>query len=174
MYLNLLTSIGARGVTKRCRLFWLTYSALVYEPKCGGGGGGRTGCGFSANVYGCALGVQIYSGYLTPNLTYVCSPTDVLEKVLIRISRVRSFKRFLSQNIGLRRVEPLISPILFCPSGRKLVVLRWVVCVHFLTTAQRWQLSFSVSFLLEKLEEFLFSCEGYIFFLPSYHLSHLF
>ncbi len=26
-------------VTKRCRLFWLTNSTLVYEPKCGGGGG---------------------------------------------------------------------------------------------------------------------------------------
>ncbi len=25
-------------VTKRCRLQWLTYSALVYEPKCVGGG----------------------------------------------------------------------------------------------------------------------------------------
>jgi hypothetical protein len=28
-----------QGVTKRCRLSWLTNSALVYEPKCGGGGG---------------------------------------------------------------------------------------------------------------------------------------
>ncbi len=27
-----------QGVTKRCRLSWLTNSALVYEPKCGGGG----------------------------------------------------------------------------------------------------------------------------------------
>jgi SLIT-ROBO Rho GTPase activating protein len=27
----------SRGVTKRCRLSWLTNSALVYEPKCGGG-----------------------------------------------------------------------------------------------------------------------------------------
>jgi hypothetical protein len=26
------------GVTKRCRLSWLTNSALVYEPKCGGRG----------------------------------------------------------------------------------------------------------------------------------------
>jgi hypothetical protein len=25
-------------VTKRCRLSWLTNSALVYEPKCGGRG----------------------------------------------------------------------------------------------------------------------------------------
>ncbi len=29
----------ARWVSKRCRLSRLTYSALVYEPKCGGGGG---------------------------------------------------------------------------------------------------------------------------------------
>jgi hypothetical protein len=26
------------GVTKRCRLSWLTYSALVYESKCWGRG----------------------------------------------------------------------------------------------------------------------------------------
>ncbi len=28
-------------VTKRCRLSWLTNSAFVYEPKCGGGDGFR-------------------------------------------------------------------------------------------------------------------------------------
>ncbi len=32
-----------QGVTKRCRLSWLTNSALVYEPKCGGKGGGVAG-----------------------------------------------------------------------------------------------------------------------------------
>jgi hypothetical protein len=31
------------GVTKRCRLSWLTYSALVYEPKCGGRARGGAG-----------------------------------------------------------------------------------------------------------------------------------
>jgi hypothetical protein len=30
-----------QGITKRCRLYWLTNSTLVYEPKCGG----REGCG---------------------------------------------------------------------------------------------------------------------------------
>jgi hypothetical protein len=30
-----------QGVTKRCPLSWLTNSVLVYEPKCGGGGGLR-------------------------------------------------------------------------------------------------------------------------------------
>ncbi len=38
-----------QGVTKRCRLSWLTNSALVYEPKCGGGGS----CRISANEYSC-------------------------------------------------------------------------------------------------------------------------
>jgi hypothetical protein len=28
-----------QGVTKRCLPSWLTNSALVYEPKCGAGGG---------------------------------------------------------------------------------------------------------------------------------------
>ncbi len=32
-----------QGVTKRCRLSWLTNSVLVYEPKCGGMGGGLRG-----------------------------------------------------------------------------------------------------------------------------------
>ncbi len=50
-----------QGVTKRCRLSWLTNSALVYEPKCGGGGG----CGVSANEYSCAHGAQIIFGDLT-------------------------------------------------------------------------------------------------------------
>jgi pentatricopeptide repeat protein len=37
-----------QGVTKRCRLSWLTISALVYDPKCG-----RRGrvAGVSANEY---------------------------------------------------------------------------------------------------------------------------
>jgi hypothetical protein len=34
---------GIQGVTKRCRLSWLTKSALVYEPKCGGKGWGVAG-----------------------------------------------------------------------------------------------------------------------------------
>ncbi len=57
-----------QGVTKRCRLSWLTNSALVYESKCGGRGGG--GCGVSANEYSCAHEAQINFGYLTPYLTY--------------------------------------------------------------------------------------------------------
>jgi hypothetical protein len=35
------------GVTNRCRLSWLTNSALLYKSQCGGGGG----CGVSANEY---------------------------------------------------------------------------------------------------------------------------
>jgi hypothetical protein len=40
-----------QGVTKRCRLSWLTNSALVYEPKCGGREG--ESCRVSANEYSC-------------------------------------------------------------------------------------------------------------------------
>jgi hypothetical protein len=54
-------------VTKRCRLYWLTNSALVYEPKCGGMGGGVR---VSAIEYSCAHGAQINFGDLTPYLTY--------------------------------------------------------------------------------------------------------
>ncbi len=32
-----------QGVTKRCRLSWLAISALIYESKYGGGGGGIAG-----------------------------------------------------------------------------------------------------------------------------------
>ncbi len=57
-----------QGVTKRCRLSWLTNSALVYEPKCGGEGGG----GFCAGSHArCAHGAQINFGDLTPYLTYL-------------------------------------------------------------------------------------------------------
>jgi hypothetical protein len=41
----------SRGVTKRCRLSWLTNSALVHEPKCRGE---TTSCGVPANEYSCA------------------------------------------------------------------------------------------------------------------------
>jgi hypothetical protein len=55
-----------QGVSKRCRLSWLTNGALVYEPKCGGEGGGV--CRVSANEYSCAHGAQF--GYITQYLTY--------------------------------------------------------------------------------------------------------
>ncbi len=41
-YINIniyLLVFWVQGVTQRCRLSWLTNSALVYEPKCGGKGG---------------------------------------------------------------------------------------------------------------------------------------
>ena len=59
------SSFTIRVVTKRCRLSWLTNNALVYEPKCGGGGFGA-----SADEYSCAHGAQINFGDLTPYLTY--------------------------------------------------------------------------------------------------------
>ncbi len=48
---------------------WLTNSALVYVPKCGGGGG----CGVSDNEYSCAHGAHINFEDPTPYLTYGCT-----------------------------------------------------------------------------------------------------
>ncbi len=53
-------------VTKRCRLSWLTNSALVIEPKCEGRG---ELCGISQLVQQ-YRGAQINFGDLTPYLTY--------------------------------------------------------------------------------------------------------
>ncbi len=56
-----------QGVTKRCRISWLTnMSPLVYEPKCGGRGELR---GLSQWVQ-LDTGAQINFGDLTPYLTY--------------------------------------------------------------------------------------------------------
>jgi hypothetical protein len=56
------------GVTKNCRLSWLTNSTLVYEPKCRGRRG-VAGGGLSqwAQLY---TGAQIYFGDGTPYSTY--------------------------------------------------------------------------------------------------------
>jgi hypothetical protein len=40
-----------QGITQRCRLSWLTNSALVYEPKCGGGGEGAGAQPMSTDVH---------------------------------------------------------------------------------------------------------------------------
>jgi hypothetical protein len=65
-----LCTVGMQGVTKKCRLSWLSIdqnSALIYEPKCGGRG---LLCGVSANEYSYAHGAQINFGDLTPYLNY--------------------------------------------------------------------------------------------------------
>jgi hypothetical protein len=41
-----------QGVTQRCRLSWLTNSALVYAPKRVEG---DESCAVSANVYSCTV-----------------------------------------------------------------------------------------------------------------------
>jgi hypothetical protein len=43
-------------VTKRCRLSWLTNSALVYESKCGGTGGSCGGLSQRVQLF---IGAQI-------------------------------------------------------------------------------------------------------------------
>jgi hypothetical protein len=59
---------GIQGVKKRCRLSWLTNSALVCEPKCGGGGFAVAGSQ-PMSTCRCAHGAQINFGD-PPYLTY--------------------------------------------------------------------------------------------------------
>ncbi len=54
-----------QGVTKRCRLSWLTNNALVYESNAGGGG--FRGISQWEQLY---TGAQINSGDLTSYVTY--------------------------------------------------------------------------------------------------------
>ncbi len=58
-----------QGVTKRCRLSWLTNSALVSEAKCGEGG--SRGLSQWVQLY---TGAQINFGDLTTYLTYANDP----------------------------------------------------------------------------------------------------
>ncbi len=59
-------------VTKRCRLSVLTNSALVYEPKCGGAGGGEGGRGPSQWEQLCTW--SLYTKLWRSNSTYkLCS-----------------------------------------------------------------------------------------------------
>jgi hypothetical protein len=87
-----------QGVTKRCRLSWLTNSTLLYEPKCVGGGGGG-GCGVSAKEYSCAHGAQINFRDLTPHLKKGLSSIFLYIIILTRHMYFMSFLDAASQNI---------------------------------------------------------------------------
>ena len=63
MYLHHTIGLN-QGVTKRCRLSWVSYMS----PTAGGPGGGV--CGVSAKDYKCANRAQLNFGDLTPYLTY--------------------------------------------------------------------------------------------------------
>jgi hypothetical protein len=85
----------AQGVTKRCRLSWLTNSGLVNEPKCGGRGRG----GVSANEYSCAHGDQINFGDLTPYITMAWPLrifiTLLMHTVLVQLHTVFSMSVYM-------------------------------------------------------------------------------
>ncbi len=67
--LLLLTTVLIQGVTKRCRLSWLTNSALVYEAKMRGDG---RGVARSQPMSTAAhRSPKINFGDLSPYLTYV-------------------------------------------------------------------------------------------------------
>jgi len=57
-----LAMVNTRGFRNWCRLSWMTNSALLYEPKCGGRGEVAES---SANEYSCKPGAQINFGDIT-------------------------------------------------------------------------------------------------------------
>jgi peptidoglycan hydrolase-like protein with peptidoglycan-binding domain len=58
------------GVTKRCRLYWLANSALVYVSPNAGGRGALRGLKPTSEAVHLYKGAQINFGQLTPYLTY--------------------------------------------------------------------------------------------------------
>jgi hypothetical protein len=60
-----------QGVIKRCRPSWLTNSALVYEPKCGGGGKGLRGLSQWVQLFTWSPN-KLWTGDITPYLIFFC------------------------------------------------------------------------------------------------------
>ncbi len=123
VYSNFIAGEAQVLPTKRCRLSWLTNSALIYESQCGGEGGG---CGVSANEYSCAHHVTWSpnklrgSTHVSPYLTYV--PTGTLLPS--------------SQPIGDRIRPPigLVGPY-YLPVFRHIIQSRLSLCLSQLQVA---------------------------------------
>ncbi len=96
----------SRGVTRRCRLSWLTNSALVCEPKCWGRG---DGCGVSANEYiQLYTGAQINFGDRTSYLTYGPSCEKIKKQrrpaMSSSLTHLSSHKKVFSPHVPLHGV----------------------------------------------------------------------
>ncbi len=76
------------GITKRCRLSWLTNSALVYEPKRGRGWRGlsqwvQPTSPSLLSEYSCVHGAQINFGDLTSYWTYALNVCNLDKLCLV-------------------------------------------------------------------------------------------
>jgi hypothetical protein len=94
-----------QGVTmRRCRLFWLTNSVLVYEPKCGGRGRGELrGLSHWVQKY---TEAQINFVDLTPDLTYEIQYTQVFIRQGLTESQCFVTDNFVHKKLG----HPVSSP----------------------------------------------------------------
>jgi hypothetical protein len=96
------------GVTKRCRLSLPTNSALVYESKCGGIGGGGRGCRVSANEYSCAHHVTWSPNKLRRSIYIfnLCPPPPVMRRIWMTVDelsrRSRDFSPRRRSRVGPR------------------------------------------------------------------------
>jgi hypothetical protein len=122
-----------QGVTKRCRLSWLTNSALVYYPKCEGGGG-KWGGGLG----GLSQWVQLYTwspnklgrSTITPYLTHDYTESFVYFSFVLKSSvscRSKNLKNFLRFSSCLLRCSYL--PVLSKTETSLYGTVTWLINV---------------------------------------------
>jgi hypothetical protein len=93
---------GERGVIKGCRRSWLTNSVLVYEPKCGGSGGGTGSQPMSTAVHKSPNKI----GDLTPFLTSASDQRHAFSATYNAIHRALIFKLLRSPGTDLLESIP--------------------------------------------------------------------
>ncbi len=129
-----------QGVIKRCRLSWLTNSALVYETKCGGRG---CGCGVSANEYSCTYtqtSNKLWRSTVAPYLTFAGQHT---EPELLRSRGIDSMKSIpeLLKSSRIQTQTGMISLAGSPPPPHTLCIplmlyLQWSIVLYTLCTAK--------------------------------------
>ncbi len=88
---------SAQGVTKRCRLSWLTNSSLVHEPKCGGRGRVAGSQPMSTRFWG-----------LTPYLTYMSQRYYLIpEQDKDENSTLNGYTQNYSQSLDVQLINEL-------------------------------------------------------------------
>ncbi len=104
---------GRQGVTKRCRLSWLTNRALVYTSPNAGGWGVAGSQPISTAVHITWHGAKIYFGDLTPYLTYDGRLPSCMRRMC---TTIKSFFFFLvsAKLTSKQNAFPIFAKVLIC------------------------------------------------------------